>query len=133
MDKILIGLLFSIVILITYIMVRKYKGGIFSKATLKFDPKKKLWYKSSSVSLEDIWANNLEGDNIFSPLNSNYYINVIGLDDKKNIIFSSSWFNDRILREKNQPLSNVKEIHLSLATGSRSVVPIDALNGLSYH
>lgn len=102
------------------------------KEKFNFDPKRTLWYRGTSASLESIWANNLPGDSIFSPMNSNYYINVAGLDKNGNIIFSSHWHNHRILSQQIQPLSNVAEIQLSLATNTRSVIPVDAWDGLMY-
>jgi len=139
MDKYVIAAGVVLLILVTIALWRKNtnKGskaslGSSSPFTMKFDPNKKLWYKSTSASLDDIWHDRLEGDNIFSPYNSNYYINVVGLNDKDEVIFSSSWFADRTLRQQIQPLSKVRKIQLALATGSRSVVPADALDGLSY-
>ena len=91
----------------------------------------RLWYHGTSASLDQIWSQQLSGDSVFSAFNPNYFINVTGLAASGKVIFSSSWYQTQVLKEKIQPLSQVKEIQLSLASNPRSVIPSDALSGIT--
>jgi hypothetical protein len=73
----IICLLIVALLFIVVISKKKHRQNLsLSNHNFQFNTNKKLWYKSTSASLEDIWLDRLEGDNPFSPYNTNYYINV---------------------------------------------------------
>jgi hypothetical protein len=62
--------------------------------------KKRLVYiNGDSISLYDAWRGNIPYNSVFSPGQPDWYFDISGLDEKGNVMFSTSWHNHLVLSQ----------------------------------
>ena len=121
-------------VLISLIAVLTVRGILEPDKKLKenFKESRLTYSNGDSVSLLDVYNNNIDPTSVFSPYNSEWYFDISGLDENDKVIFSSGWMLNQVLRQVKPKFEDIKRWQITVATSLSSKPSDDVYSKLKW-